>query len=168
MLSCGYERYYEPIRLPLCTSARISALPYIQRYHPSHENSTECIGVSTVPCYPLADVSLPYTPGDQASRSPTLSPPVLPSPVRWWVGISTVSALSGVSPCVLLHEATTSIHPQRIATRQLVSRSALYHPDFLRDHRHCLRGFIQRITPLHAQITSRSRMYRGSYRKEQG
>ena len=58
--------------------------------------------------------------------------------------------------------------PLRIATRQLASRSVLYHPDLCRDHRHCLQGFDQQITLLIARITSPSRFYGDSYFKEQG
>jgi len=84
--------------------------PYIIRYCSGNGSRFRCIRVSTVPCLPLVDVSLPYTPGGRTDRLPTISLLVLPSPKRWRVGTSVISALSGVYPCVALYEATVSIH----------------------------------------------------------
>ena len=129
MLSCKYIRYYEPIRLPVWTSAGISAFRFIPNVTSmAMETIRRYSGISTVPYYPLVDVSPPYTPKGSDYHLPTIDSLILPSLIKWQVGAFTISALSGVSPCVALHEATTSVYPKWIATRQLVSRSALYHP----------------------------------------
>ena len=81
--------------------------------------------VSTVPCQSFADVSPPYTPGDRTSHLPILSLSVLPSPVKWRVGISVVSVLSG-DICTLRFTRPLSTFTFTIATHQLANRSALY------------------------------------------
>jgi len=84
--------------------------PYIISYCSSNGNQSRCSRVSTVPCLPLVDVSLPYTPGGRTDPLPTISLLMLPSPKKWRVGTSVISALSGVYACVAFYEATISIH----------------------------------------------------------
>ena len=127
--------------------------------------------VSTVPLQPLVDVSLPYTPGSRVSLLPTPQATRAAFPDKM-AGrhFHCYRTLRGISVrCISRGHYQHS--PSRIATRQLVSRSALYRStSLLRDGTTGIvsEASFKKITPLNVRITSRSRFYRDSYRKEQG